>query len=286
MIGRDEPVDQRTLRGKRRARAKEKGTVVVQSMVQEAQKVGIPFDYVLFDTWFSSPAQLVALDSINAKVIAMIKKNSTKYSVVDPKDNEAKKLDVKEIYSRFKKRPGRSRYLLSVTVKVSDKNGNAIPAKLVYVRNRNNRKQWICFICTDMKCSPEDVLRYYSIRWQTEEYFLVAKSHLRLRTECHSTSYDAITSHMIIVAIRYMILAVIRFDNTDNRGIEEIMYGVQREIINKMMDCAIILIIDTLLDSIRECFGLSEDRINELVRVFISKLPEAWRKRFTVPQAV
>jgi hypothetical protein len=286
MIGRDEPVDLRTLRGKRRARAKEKGTVVVQSMVQEAQKVGIPFDYVLFDTWFSSPAQLVALDGINAKVIAMIKKNSTKYSVVDPKDNEAKKLDVKEIYSRFKKRPGRSRYLLSVTVKVSDKNGNAIPAKLVYVRNRNNRKQWICFICTDMKCSPEDVLRYYSIRWQTEEYFLVAKSHLRLRTECHSTSYDAITSHMIIVAIRYMILAVIRFDNTDNRGIEEIMYGVQREIINKMMDCAIILIIDTLLDSIRECFGLSEDRINELVRVFISKLPEAWRKRFTVPQAV
>jgi hypothetical protein len=197
MIGRDEPVDLRTLRGKRRARAKEKGTVVVQSMVQEAQKVGIPFDYVLFDTWFSSPAQLVALDGINAKVIAMIKKNSTKYSVVDPKDNEAKKLDVKEIYSRFKKRPGRSRYLLSVTVKVSDKNGNAIPAKLVYVRNRNNRKQWICFICTDMKCSPEDVLRYYSIRWQTEEYFLVAKSHLRLRTECHSTSYDAITSHMI-----------------------------------------------------------------------------------------
>ena len=286
MIGRDEPVDQRTLRGKRRARAKEKGTVVVQSMVQEAQKVGIPFDYVLFDTWFSSPAQLVALDSINAKVIAMIKKNSTKYSVVDPKDNEVKKLDVKEIYSRYKKRPGRSRYLLCVNVKVSDKNGDAIPAKLVYVRNRNNRKQWICFICTDMKCSPEEVLRSYSIRWQTEEYFLVCKSHLRLRTECHSTSYDAITSHMIIVAIRYMILAVIRFDNTDNRGIEEIMYGVQREIINQMLDCSIILIIDTLLDSIREYLGLSEDRIKELVSVFISKLPEVWRKRFTVPQAV
>ena len=69
---------------------------------------------------------------------------------------------------------------------------------------------------------------------------MVVKSHLRLRTECHSTSYDAITSHMIIVAIRYMILAVIRFDNTDNRGIEEIMYGIQREIINKMIAQSII----------------------------------------------
>jgi hypothetical protein len=81
-----------------------------------------------------------------------------------------------------------------------------------------------------------------------------------------------------------MILAVTRFENTDERGIEEIMYGIQREVINKMMDCAVILIIDTLLDSIRECFGITEDQINELVCVFISKLPEVWRCRFTVPQ--
>ena len=69
-------------------------------------------------------------------------------------------------------------------------------------------------------------------------------------------------------------------------NIEEIMYGVQREIINQMLDCSIILIIDTLLDSIREYLGLSEDRIKELVSVFISKLPEVWRKRFTAPQEV
>ena len=142
-----------------------KGTDVMIELLKTAQSAGHKADYVLFDTWFSSPAQLVALDSINAKVIAMIKKNSTKYSVVDPKDNEVKKLDVKEIYSRFKKRPGCSKYLLTVNVKVSDKNGDAIPAKLVYVRNRNNKKQWICFICTDMRCSPEDVLRIYTLRW-------------------------------------------------------------------------------------------------------------------------
>lgn len=81
-----------------------------------------------------------------------------------------------------------------------------------------------------------------------------------------------------------MILAVTRFDNIDDRSIEEIMYGIQREVINKMMVCAVILIIDTLLESIRECFGTTADQINELVCVFISKLPEAWRRRFTVPQ--
>jgi len=104
---------------------------------------------------------------------------------------------------------------------------------------------------------------------------LIAKSRLRLRVECHSTSYYAITAHMVILAIRYMILVVVCFDNTDDRGIEEIMYGIQREIINDMLDCTIILIIDTLLDSVRECFGISEDKINELVSVFIGKLSEA-----------
>lgn len=286
MIGKDEHVDRRTLRGKRRARAKEKGTIVVQSMVQEAQKAGIPFDYVLFDTWFSNPAQLVALKDIGADVIAMIKKNSTKYTLLDPTDDTVKDLNVKEIYSRFKKRSGRSKYLLCVNVRVSDRTGNSVPAKLVFARNRNNKKQWICFVCTDMRCSPEDVLRIYTMRWACEVYFSVAKGYLKLRTECHSTSYDAITAHMVIVAIRYMILAIARFENTDTRGIEEIMYGIQREIINKMMDCAIILIIDAFLDSVRECFGATEAQINELVCSFISKLPEVWRSRFTLPKAI
>ena len=39
-----------------------------------------------------------------------------------------------------KKRRGRSRYLLSVEVEII-KDGNAIPAKVVYVRNRNNYRQ-------------------------------------------------------------------------------------------------------------------------------------------------
>ena len=211
----------------------------------------------------------------------MIKKNKTRYTVLDPTDDTVKSLDVKEIYNRFRKRPGCSKYLLCVNVKVSDQGGNSIPAKLVYARNRNNKKQWVCFVCTDMRCSPEDILRIYTMRWACEVYFSIAKGYLKLRTECHSTSYDAITAHMVIVAIRYMILAVTRFENTDERGIEEIMYGIQREVINKMMDCAVILIIDTLLESIRVCFGATEDQINELVCVFISKLPEG---RFTAPQ--
>lgn len=240
---------------------------------------------MLFDTWFSNPAQLVELKGMEVDTIAMIKKNSTKYLWTAPETGETGKLDVKEIYSRNKKRRGKSRYLLSVNVTVVDSEGTAIPAKLVYARNHSNRKDWVCFVCTDTSLSEKEILEAYMLRWQIETYFKLTKSYLKLRTECHSTGYDAITSHMVIVAIRYMILAVERFKNSDNRTIEELFYGVQREIVNELMDCAIVLMIDTLLNSIREYYNASECQIAELVSLFISKLPENWKNRFQMPKA-
>lgn len=135
MVGPDSPLDRRTIRGRRRAAAKEKGTDTVCRMAAEAKKAGIPFDFVLFDTWFSNPAQLIELKGMETDTIAMIKKNSTKYTWTDPETGETARLDVKEIYSRNKKRRGKSRYLLSVDVTVTDSDGNKIPARLVYARS-------------------------------------------------------------------------------------------------------------------------------------------------------
>ena len=82
-----------------------------------------------------------------------------------------------------KKRRGRSRYLLSVTVKVGqDKNGeNGIDARIVCVRNRNNRKDWIAIICTDMSLSKNDSIRIYGHSWDSEVFFYSCKSSLLLR---------------------------------------------------------------------------------------------------------
>lgn len=286
MVGTDERVDGRTLRGKRRKVAKSKGTDVVREMIKSARNADIPFTHVMFDTWFSSPSQLVAIKDDGADVIAMIKKNSTKYDWVNPATGETLKLDVKEIYGRNKKRRGRSRYLLSVEVNVSDGDGRSIPARLVYARNRNNRKDWVCFVCTDMSMAEEDVLQAYTMRWQIETYFKMSKSYLKLRTECHSTSYDAVTSHMVVVALRYMMLAVERWRNTDNRSIEEIFYCIGREVIRDSVNMAIVVIIDALLESVRQCFCATGSQIDNLVSVFISKLPDEWKCRFELPASV
>lgn len=284
MVGPDDDVtDRRTLRWKRRDRAKTKGTTVVLEMVKDAQKVGIPFDYILFDTWFSNPVQLLDLKEIGAETIAMIKKNSTKYTWTDA-EGCTQKLDVREIYSRNKKRRGRSKYLLSVKVVISDKDGRNLPARLVYVRNRSKRKDWICFVCTDPFVDENTILQVYTMRWGIETYFKVSKTYLKLRTECHSTSYDAITSHMVIVALRYMILAVAKFYNSADWTIEDFFFGIQQELIQDKIDREIVLLIDVLLDSVREYFDATEQQMNDLVSNFINRLPPYWRERFTMPE--
>ncbi len=92
--------------------------------------------------------RVTAIHSKGMDVIAMIKKSSRiKYSYC------GEQLNIKEIYCRNKKRHGRSKYLLSVDVMVGKE--NPIPAKIVCVRNKANRKDWLAFICTDTTLSEE-----------------------------------------------------------------------------------------------------------------------------------
>ena len=65
-----------------------------------------------------------------------------------------------EIYKKNKKRRGRSKYLLSVTVNVV-KDGEKIPARVVYVRNRSNRREYLCLISTNTDIDENEIIRIY-----------------------------------------------------------------------------------------------------------------------------
>ena len=169
----------RTLAGKRRKPAQTKAPEAMLTLLSTAVSAGLSAEYVLFDTWFSNPAQITAITSMEMDVIAMV---CIKYTYGD------EQLNIKEIYARNKKRRGRSKYLLSVDVMVRKE--NPIPAKIVCVRNKLNRKDWLAFICTDASLSEEEIIRIYGKRWQIEVFFKTCKSMLNLIGECHSLSYE------------------------------------------------------------------------------------------------
>lgn len=157
IIGPVKAFDKRTLAGKRRKLAQTKAPEAMLTLLDTAVSAGLSAEYVLFDSWFSNPAQITAIKRKGMDVIAMIKKSSRiKYTYND------EQLNIKEIYSKNKKRRGRSKYLLSVDVIVGKE--NPIPAKIVCVRNKANRKDWLAFICTDTSLSEEEIIRIYGKR--------------------------------------------------------------------------------------------------------------------------
>ena len=144
-----------------------KGTKAMIELISKALLAGIKVEYVLFDTWFSSPAQLIDIKKLGLDAIAMIRKSPKIRYIYN-----GEKLNLNKIYGMNKKRRGRSKYLLSVKVDI-EKDGVRYPAKIVCVRNKKNRKEWVSFICTNPELSEEEIIRIYGKRWQ-EGYMMMS----------------------------------------------------------------------------------------------------------------
>ena len=267
LLGPVENFDGRSLAAKRRRLAQMKGTDVMIELLKNAQSVGHRADYVLFDTWFSSPAQLVAVKDLGLDSIAMIKKSSRIYY-----EYEGEQLSIKKIFGICKKRRGRSKYLLSVNVMIGRE--QKIPAKIICVRNKKNKKDWIAFICTDQKLSEEEIIRIYGKRWQIEVFFKACKSYLQLITECHSLSYDALTAHVAIVFVRYLMIALEQRRCEDDRTLGEIFFFFTDELSDITFGESFQIIINAMIDSVCAIFHPTEEQLEMFIEMFVGRLPE------------
>ncbi len=271
IIGPINSYDKRTIAGKRRILAQKKATDAMLDLLDTADSAGLSADYVLFDSWFSNPAQILDIKKRELDVIAMVKKSSRIKYVYD-----GEKLNIKEIFSRNKKRRGRSRYLLSIHVMVGKE--NPIPAKIVCVRNKANRKDWLAFLCTNPDLSEDEIIRLYGRRWDVEVFFKTCKSLLNLIGECHSLSYDALTAHTAIVFTRYMLLALEQRDNEDLRTLGEIFYYLVNEIADTTFAHSMQILMQAMIASMQEFLKLTETQIASFMDDFSSRLPKYLQK--------
>ena len=176
------------------------------------------------------------------------------------------------IYNKNKKRRGRSKYLLSVLVEVV-KDGEVIPAKVVYVRNRNKRKEYLCLISTDTTLDENEIIRAYGKRWDIEVFFKVCKSYLNLSKECNSLSYDAMTAHTAVVFTRYMMLSLESRESNDNRSLGELFLYFSDEMSDIAWIQAFQMLLQMFQTILKDNTELSEDKISELVDAFMNTIP-------------
>jgi hypothetical protein len=152
-----------------------------------------------------------------------------------------------------------------------------VPAKIVYVSNKANRKDWLAFICTNTSLPEEEIIRIYGKRWQIEVFFKTCKSMLNLIGECHSLSYDALTAHVAIVFTRYMLLAMEQRKNEDYRTLGELFFYLVDEMEDVTFIRSIGILMTAMILSLQSILRLTEEQIIMFLDDFESRLPDYLR---------
>ena len=260
-------MDKRTVGYMCRQLSVQKGTSVMLKLLKQTKNVAIPAKYVLFDSWLSSPSSLYAVKEIGYDVISMVKKTPKMFFRYNGED-----MSLISIYKKNKKRRDRSRYLLSVMVDVV-KDGKAIQAKVVYVRNRNKRNEYLCIISTDTELDEKEIIRIYGKRWDIEVFFKVCKSYLHLSKECRSVSYDVMTAHTAVVFTRYMMLSLESRESNDERSLGELFLYFSDEMSDLTWVQAFQLLLQMFRELLADNLDMADDKISELVDTFMESIP-------------
>jgi hypothetical protein len=198
-----------------------------------------------------------------------------------------KKFTLKQIYVANKKRRGRAKYLLSVEVLLYNDKGETLPARIVFVRDRNKRNKFIAFASTDMTLTEEQIIALYGKRWDIEVFFKICKSYLNLAHESQGLSYDSITASTAVVMTRYIILAAHKRQNEDPRSLGELFHLCYDEV----ADIRFADVLATILTLLRETLDdldlyLSDEQINKIIDGFIDKLSGFFKVFFAPYSAI
>ena len=260
---------------KRRKQAISKSTDVMIDMLNTVVKAGIPAKHVLFDSWFSYPSTIMKILKLNLHTVGRLK-NTPKIKYIF--DGERK--TISQIYKSKRKRPGRSKYLLSVMAQIYDADDNKVDVKLIFVRDRNDRKKWIGFICTDLSLTEEQIIALYGKRWSIEVFFKICKSYLNLGKEFQGLSYDSMIAHTTIVMTRYIMLAIENRNNKDDRTMGELFFLAHDELQDVNFSEVLKVILDILKEVLQDLLFLTSEQIDSFIDNFIIQLPKHFAERF------
>ncbi|MDP3480674.1 MAG: transposase [Desulfoprunum sp.] len=242
-------LDKRSCGYKRRIEALTKSTEHLEAMVKRAINFGLRADYVLMDSWFCFPKILAALGK-HLPVICMAKDMPTILY-----RHQGQWVRLGRLYSLLRKKPGKAKILTSVVVET--KEGQQV--KIVFVRNRNKKRQWLGIVSTDTKLPDEEIVRIYGKRWDIEVFFKMMKHYLNLERETQLRDYDGMIAHITIAMSRYIFLAVEQRSHDDPRTLGSLFFACSDEMKDLSIFEALQRILSMAMDKIRSAGIVTED---------------------------
>lgn len=245
--------DKRTSGYKRRQEALLPAPQVIPAMVDRALAAGVSASYALMDSWFTHAPLIQEIVKRGLDVIGMVKKDNKRYLV------NGRRLSLKELYAAATRVEGKNRNILRA---IHTELAPDIPVRIVFVRHRTNKNEWLAILSTDRTLSVEDVIRIYGMRWDIEVFFKCAKSLLRLQKEFQGRSYDLLVSHTTIVFSRYILLAWQHRQSTDDRTFGGLFHLLCDEV--GVLDWAVAL--QQLVERIQEVATKAGKKISTLIQ--------------------
>lgn len=231
-------------------------------MIHEALSAGVQASYILMDTWFTNEPFIKDITKEGIDVIGMLKDNKQRYSY------KGKLYNLKQLamFADFST-PGN--ILGSVCVRTGK---HGIPAKLVFVRNRNKKSEYIIILTTDCSLPDSEIIRIYGGRWSIEVFFRAAKSLLCLGNEFQGISYDMTVSSTALVFTRYIILEWLRRKNNDQKTICELFYVCCDDIQDIELSTALGQLLKLLCNGIKShAITITNEIKMQLINWFISQ---------------
>lgn len=255
-------IDKRSNGSKNRKDAVLKKPDAAIKMIHNALKAGIKASYVLMDTWFTTEPFIVRVLEEGLDVIGMLKDLKQCYYYNGQKYN-LKQLGKLVSFSK----PGDILY--SICVRTGK---TKTPVKLVFVRNRNKRSEYIVILSTDCSLSNEEIVRLYGNRWSIELFFRASKSLLDLGTEFQGLSYDMTVSSTAIVYTRYILLEWLRRKKNDDKTICELFYVCCDDIQDMELSTALKQLLTILANGLKtRAITISKEVKSQLINWFVSQ---------------
>ena len=150
---------------------------------------------------------------------------------------------------------------------------NGVAVKIVFVRNRNKKSEWLAILSTDCTLNDQEIIRIYGMRWDIEVFFKTTKSLLKLQKEFQCRSYDSLTSHTTIVFSRYIVLSWQNRCSTDERTLGGMFYELCDEISDLDWAIALQQLIELLEDTLKKSNKKIQTLIKSQLRQWIANLP-------------
>jgi hypothetical protein len=208
-----EGLDKRLCGYKRRKEALLHKPDVVVQMIERVLQAGVSADYLLMDSWFTHMPLVQELLARGLHVIGRVKDSNQCY------EYQGRELALRQLYAIL---PKKAKAQIFGSLLVKSKSGVAL--KIVFVRNRSKRSEWIGLLTTDVALDEKEIVRIYGMRWSIEPFHKAIKSLLKLENEFEGRSYDMMISHTTIVFSRYLILELERRNTNDNRTFGGMFY--------------------------------------------------------------